>query len=51
LQSYVTASCTDGYTYVYDTAQGDLPVHILAHGGKLFFDSLERANADEKQNP
>ncbi|KAK0613785.1 WD40-repeat-containing domain protein, partial [Immersiella caudata] len=29
---YVTAGCTDGNTYVWDTAQGDRPVHILNHG-------------------
>ena len=30
---YVTASCTDGNTYVWDTAQGDRPIHTLGHGG------------------
>ncbi|KAE9372052.1 WD40 repeat-like protein [Stipitochalara longipes BDJ] len=35
LQCYVTASCTDGSTYVYDTAQGDQAVHILEHGEPL----------------
>ncbi|CCC07375.1 hypothetical protein SMACR_02383 [Sordaria macrospora] len=29
---YVTAGCTDGNTYVWDTAQGDKPIHILRHG-------------------
>ncbi|KAL2117045.1 hypothetical protein VTJ04DRAFT_9213 [Mycothermus thermophilus] len=29
---YVTAGCTDGKVYVWDTAQGDKPVHVLAHG-------------------
>jgi hypothetical protein len=37
IESYVTASCTDGNTYVWDTAQGDDPIHVLGHGGK--FDS------------
>jgi WD40 repeat protein len=32
--SYVTASCTDANTYVWDTAQGDRPLHVLGHGGK-----------------
>lgn len=35
LDSYVTASCTDGKTYVYDTAQGDRAIHILKHGGRM----------------
>ncbi|OIW27555.1 WD40 repeat-like protein [Coniochaeta ligniaria NRRL 30616] len=29
---YVTAGCTDGKTYVWDTAQGDKPIHVLEHG-------------------
>ncbi|KAK4156695.1 hypothetical protein C8A00DRAFT_12432 [Chaetomidium leptoderma] len=29
---YVTAGCTDGNTYVWDTARGDKPVHVLRHG-------------------
>ncbi|RQM06715.1 hypothetical protein DH86_00003975, partial [Scytalidium sp. 3C] len=29
---YVTASCTDGATYVWDTAQGDDAIHVLRHG-------------------
>ncbi|KAM6476539.1 hypothetical protein HDV62DRAFT_374966 [Trichoderma sp. SZMC 28011] len=32
---YVTAGCTDGKVYVWDTAQGDNPVHILQHGRPL----------------
>jgi hypothetical protein len=35
IQCYVTASCTDGNTYVWDTAQGDQAVHILQHGDSL----------------
>jgi WD40 repeat protein len=30
--SYITASTTDGKVYVYDTARGDLPIHVLEHG-------------------
>ena len=30
--SYITAGCTDGNTYVWDTSQGDKPIHILRHG-------------------
>ncbi|KAL7792663.1 hypothetical protein V8C43DRAFT_282109 [Trichoderma afarasin] len=33
--AYVTAGCTDGKVYVWDTAQGDNPVHILQHGRPL----------------
>ncbi|KAF3765823.1 WD40 repeat-like protein, partial [Cryphonectria parasitica EP155] len=29
---FVTAGCTDGKTYVWDTALGDKPVQVLAHG-------------------
>lgn len=29
---YVTAGCTDGNTYVWDTAISDKPIHVLAHG-------------------
>ncbi|KAK4235603.1 WD40-repeat-containing domain protein, partial [Achaetomium macrosporum] len=29
---YVTAGCTDGNTYVWDTARGEKPIHVLRHG-------------------
>ncbi|KAH6622873.1 hypothetical protein F5144DRAFT_538531 [Chaetomium tenue] len=29
---YITAGCTDGNTYVWDTARGDKPIHVLRHG-------------------
>ncbi|CAN8103746.1 unnamed protein product [Discula destructiva] len=32
---YVTAGCTDGKTYVWDTALGDKPIQILTHGPPL----------------
>ncbi|KAJ4423425.1 hypothetical protein N0V82_001898 [Gnomoniopsis sp. IMI 355080] len=35
LYSYVTAGCTDGKTYVWDTALTDKPTHVLAHGPPL----------------
>lgn len=35
LYSYVTAGCTDGKTYVWDTAISDKPIHVLAHGPPL----------------
>ncbi|KAF4634356.1 hypothetical protein G7Y89_g3750 [Cudoniella acicularis] len=35
LNCYVTASCTDGNTYVWDTARGDKAIHILSHGDSL----------------
>ncbi|TAQ84901.1 hypothetical protein B7494_g6773 [Chlorociboria aeruginascens] len=31
MQCYVTASCTDGNTYVWDTAQPDHFIHALSH--------------------
>lgn len=34
IECYVTASCTDGNTYVWDSAQGDRPIHVLPHGRK-----------------
>ncbi|RDW83194.1 hypothetical protein BP5796_04685 [Coleophoma crateriformis] len=35
MHCYVTASCTDGNTYVWDTAQSDQAVHVLGHGKSL----------------
>ncbi|CAG8979079.1 hypothetical protein HYALB_00000208, partial [Hymenoscyphus albidus] len=33
--SFITASCTDGNVYVWDTAFGDKPIHVLNHGESL----------------
>lgn len=33
--AYVTAGCTDGRVYVWDTAQGNRPMHVLQHGDPL----------------
>ncbi|CAM1510426.1 Fc.00g007610.m01.CDS01 [Cosmosporella sp. VM-42] len=33
--AYITAACTDGKVYVWDTAQGDKPIHVLKHGDPL----------------
>jgi WD40 repeat protein len=30
--AFVTAACTDGKVYVWDTARGDKPIHTLQHG-------------------
>ncbi|RFN43964.1 hypothetical protein FIE12Z_11803 [Fusarium flagelliforme] len=30
--AYVSAACTDGKVYVWDTARGDKPIHTLRHG-------------------
>lgn len=35
ISCFVTASCTDGNVYVWDTALGDRPVHVLAHGASI----------------
>ncbi|KAM3086437.1 hypothetical protein ACMFMG_000572 [Clarireedia jacksonii] len=36
LQCYITASCTDGATYVWDSgASGDGAIHVLSHGESL----------------
>ncbi|KAK3386950.1 WD40-repeat-containing domain protein [Podospora didyma] len=32
---YITAGCTDGNTYVWDTALGDKPIHVLRHGAPI----------------
>lgn len=34
---YVTVSCTDSCTYVYDSKAGDQPIHVLQHCGKYSF--------------
>ncbi|KAG9240318.1 hypothetical protein BJ878DRAFT_299719 [Calycina marina] len=34
-ECYITASCTDGNTYVWDTAKDDRPIHVLGHGKSL----------------
>ena len=40
---YVTAACTDGKVYVWDTARLDDPIHVLTHG-----DSLEGFDEDHQ---
>jgi WD40 repeat protein len=32
---FITVSCTDRRTYVYDSKRGDAPIHILQHGNSL----------------
>ncbi|KAI1632614.1 hypothetical protein F4809DRAFT_645235 [Biscogniauxia mediterranea] len=44
LYSYVTASCTDGKVYVWDTAASDQPMCILEHG-----DPVEELLGDREQ--
>ncbi|KAH9240032.1 hypothetical protein K456DRAFT_1769172 [Colletotrichum gloeosporioides 23] len=39
--SYVTAACTDGKVYVWDTARGDKPIHSLKHK-----EALDKENED-----
>ncbi|KAH7133387.1 WD40-repeat-containing domain protein [Dactylonectria estremocensis] len=48
--AYITAACTDGNTYVWDTAQGDKPIHILKHGYPLeeFYEDREREDTGVK---
>ncbi|ODA80922.1 hypothetical protein RJ55_03882 [Drechmeria coniospora] len=50
LHAYVTAGCTDGNVYVWDTAQGDRPIHQLKHGYPLddFSDDREREDTGVK---
>lgn len=33
--AYITAACTDGNIYIWDTAQGDKAIHTLRHGQPL----------------
>ncbi|ELR02737.1 hypothetical protein VC83_00826 [Pseudogymnoascus destructans] len=35
LHCYLTASCTDGNTYVWDSAQEEKPIHVLGHGKSI----------------
>ncbi|KAM0464331.1 hypothetical protein ACHAPV_002888 [Trichoderma viride] len=48
--AYVTAACTDGKVYVWDTAQGDNPVHILQHGRPLdeYYEDREKEDTGVK---
>lgn len=41
---YVTAGCTDGNIYVWDTAQGDKPIRTLRHG-----DCIEEIGGDREK--
>lgn len=49
LDSYVTASCTDGCTYVWDTAYHEEPIHVLEHGDSIdvLEEGYERDEVDE----
>ncbi|KAK2056414.1 WD repeat domain-containing protein [Colletotrichum caudatum] len=44
--SYVTAACTDGKVYVWDTARGDKPIHVLRHKKPIDEFSGDREEAD-----
>ncbi|KAL7808339.1 quinon protein alcohol dehydrogenase-like superfamily [Trichoderma aethiopicum] len=48
--AYVTAGCTDGKVYVWDTAQGDKPVLILQHGRPLdeYYEDREKEDTGVK---
>lgn len=50
IHAYVTAACTDGNVYVWDTAQGDTPIHILKHGHPLdeYYHDREREDTGAK---
>lgn len=41
---YITAGCTDGNTYIWDTARGDKPIHILRHS-----DPVEEFRGDREK--
>ncbi|KAG8426111.1 hypothetical protein J3459_008429 [Metarhizium acridum] len=45
--SYISAACTDGRVYIWDTAQGDRPIHILKHGEPLGAVICDREKEDE----
>lgn len=44
--AYVTAGCTGGNVYVWDTAQGDDPIHVLKHGYPVDDFSYDREKED-----
>ncbi|KAF4123727.1 WD40 repeat [Geosmithia morbida] len=44
--AYVTAACTDGRVYVWDTAQPDAPLHVLQHGSSLDGFDKDREDRD-----
>ena len=44
--AYITAGCTDGRVYVWDTAQGDHPIHVLKHGYPLDDFASDREKED-----
>ncbi|OLN86298.1 Rik1-associated factor 1 [Colletotrichum chlorophyti] len=44
--SYITAACTDGKVYVWDTARGDKPVHALRHKKPIDAFAGDREEAD-----
>ncbi|KAK1985997.1 WD repeat domain-containing protein [Colletotrichum cereale] len=46
IYSYVTAACTDGKVYVWDTARGDNPIHVLRHKKPIDEFSGDREEAD-----
>lgn len=43
---YATAACTDGNVYVWDTAQGHRPIHVLSHGEPVEEYSGDRERED-----
>lgn len=45
-QMYITAACTDGKVYVWDTALGDRPIHVLQHGEPVDAYSGDRERED-----
>ena len=50
ISCFITASCTDGTTYVWDTARGDNPFHALRHGNPIdeFHGDREREDVGVK---
>ncbi|KFY23476.1 hypothetical protein V493_05842 [Pseudogymnoascus sp. VKM F-4281 (FW-2241)] len=38
---YLTASCTDGKTYVWDSSQEEHPIHVLGHGRSIDDQTLD----------
>ncbi|KAK2594871.1 hypothetical protein QQS21_007423 [Conoideocrella luteorostrata] len=44
--AFITAGCTDGRVYVWDTAQGDRPIHTLQHGNPVDDFTSDREKED-----
>ncbi|OBT68116.1 hypothetical protein VE03_01463 [Pseudogymnoascus sp. 23342-1-I1] len=47
---YLTASCTDGNTYVWDSAQEEKPIHVLCHGKSIDDQTLDDVETKDDEH-